>query len=186
MARRSEARDARRGPALTRKGERAATGAARAGGASGEGDAAVPECTACGTCCFSTLPEYVRVFGCDYDRMDDRARGLTRFIGNRCYMRIEDGRCAALTLDAELGRFLCSIYEVRPDCCRALERGSGQCLGELNEKRERPLLALEALRRRAGGEGGDGVAVSAGGASGEGDAAGACGANGAGTAGGAV
>ncbi|WP_437744537.1 YkgJ family cysteine cluster protein [Sorangium sp. So ce302] len=168
MARRPEARDARGGPALTRKGER---GAARAGGARGEGDAVVPECTACGTCCFSTLPEYVRVFGCDYDRMDDRARGLTRFIGNRCYMRIEDGRCAALTLDAERGRFLCSIYEVRPDCCRALERGSGACLGDLHEKRERPLLALEALRRRAGG------------ASGEGDEGGA---NGAGAAGGAV
>ncbi|WP_438042025.1 YkgJ family cysteine cluster protein [Sorangium sp. So ce128] len=168
MARRPEARDARGGPALTRKGER---GAARAGGARGEGDAVVPECTACGTCCFSALPEYVRVFGCDHDRMDDRARGLTRFIGNRCYMRIEDGRCAALTLDAERGRFLCSIYEVRPDCCRALERGSGACLGELHEKRERPLLALEALRRRAGG------------ASGEGDAGGA---NGAGAGGGAV
>ncbi|WP_437611780.1 YkgJ family cysteine cluster protein [Sorangium sp. So ce834] len=116
----------------------------------------MPECTACGTCCFSTLPEYIRVFGCDYDRMDDRARALTRFIGNRCYMRVEDGRCAALTLDAELGRFLCSIYEVRPDCCRALERGSGACLGELHEKRERPLIALDALRRRAAGEGGAG------------------------------
>ncbi|AGP34357.1 YkgJ family cysteine cluster protein [Sorangium cellulosum] len=107
----------------------------------------MPECTACGTCCFSTLPEYIRVFGCDYDRMDDRARALTRFIGNRCYMHVEDGRCAALTLDAERGRFLCSIYEVRPDCCRALERGSGACIGELHEKRERPLIALERLRR---------------------------------------
>ena len=142
----------------------------------------VPECTACGTCCFSTLPEYVRVFGCDYDRMDDRARRLTRFIGNRCYMHIEDGRCAALTLDAERGRFLCSIYEVRPDCCRALERGSGACVGELHEKRERPLLALEALRRRAGakgdasgegGPGGEGGAIAAGGADGAGKAGGA-------------
>ncbi|AUX40039.1 uncharacterized protein SOCE26_014350 [Sorangium cellulosum] len=111
--------------------------------------AVVPECTACGTCCFSTLPEYVRVFGVDHDRMDDRAREFTDFVGNRCFMRIEDGRCAALVLDAELGRFLCSIYEMRPDCCRALERGSGACLGELHEKRERPLLALERLRRPA-------------------------------------
>ncbi|WP_233561882.1 YkgJ family cysteine cluster protein [Sorangium cellulosum] len=126
----------------------------------------VPECTACGTCCFSTLPEYIRVFGCDHDRMDDRARELTHFVGNRCYMRIEGGRCAALTLDPERGRFLCSIYEVRPDCCRALERGSGGCLGELHEKRERPLIALDALRRRAGGDvgsGGDGGAGQGGG-----------------------
>jgi hypothetical protein len=110
-------------------------------------DEPVPDdCTACGVCCFSTLPEYVRVFGCDHDRMDDRARGLTHFIGNRCYMRIEDGRCAALALDPERGRLLCSIYEVRPDCCRGLERGSGACRGELQEKRERPLIALGRLR----------------------------------------
>lgn len=116
-----------------------------------ERDPAVPEdCTTCGACCFSTLPEYVRVFGCDHDRMDDRARELTHFVENRCYMRIEDGRCAALTLDAASGRFLCSIYEVRPDCCRGLERGSGACRGELHEKRERPLIALERLRRSAG------------------------------------
>jgi len=108
------------------------------------------DCTTCGVCCFSTLPEYVRVFGCDYERMDDRARELTEFVENRCYMRIEGGRCAALALDAASGRFLCSIYEVRPDCCRALERGSGACLGELHEKRERPLIALERLRRGAG------------------------------------
>jgi uncharacterized protein len=114
-------------------------------------DVPVPDdCTACSVCCFSTLPEYVRVYGCDHDRMDDRARGLTHFIGNRCYMRIEDGRCAALVLDPERGRFLCSIYEARPDCCRGLERGSGACRGELQEKRERPLIALERLRRARG------------------------------------
>src|SRR6185312_6658125 len=41
----------------------------------------IPECTACGTCCFSTLPEYIRVFGVDLDRMDDRAQALTHFLG---------------------------------------------------------------------------------------------------------
>ncbi|MCC6556251.1 MAG: YkgJ family cysteine cluster protein [Polyangiaceae bacterium] len=114
-------------------------------------DPAPPEdCTTCGACCFSTLPEYVRVHGCDHDRMDDRARALTHFIGNRCYMRIEDRRCAALVIDPEAGRFLCSIYEVRPDCCRALDRGSGHCRGELHEKRDRPPIALERLRRARG------------------------------------
>ncbi len=119
--------------------------------------AGVPECTACGTCCFSTLPEYVRVFGNDWDRMDERARAFAHFLGNRCYMRIEDGRCAALAIDpgdAEIGqspRYWCRIYEVRPDACRALERGSGACRGERHEKGERPLLAVEALVRRARG-----------------------------------
>jgi hypothetical protein len=77
--------------------------------------------------------------------MDDRARELTHFIENRCYMRLEDGHCAALVIDAERGLLLCSIYDMRPDCCRALERGSGACRGELHEKRERPLILL---RRR--------------------------------------
>jgi uncharacterized protein len=110
---------------------------------------AVPECTACGTCCFSTLPEYVRVFGCDLDRMDDRAREYTHFLGNRCYMRVDEGRCAALVIDPEGPRFVCAIYEMRPDVCRSLERGTGACLGERHEKGERPLLAARELLRRA-------------------------------------
>ena len=112
----------------------------------------LPACTACGTCCFSTLPEYVRVFGCDWDRMDDHARSLTHFIGNRCYMRLDDGHCAALVLQqgpaSGAAAFLCSIYEARPDACRALERGSGACRGERHEKGDRPLLAAARLIRR--------------------------------------
>jgi Fe-S-cluster containining protein len=112
----------------------------------------VPECTACGACCFSTLPEYVRVFGCDWDRMDERARAFTHFLGNRCYLRLEEGRCAALVVDLvdpARPRFLCSIYEARPDVCRSLERGGGACRSDRHEKAERPLLAVENLRRRA-------------------------------------
>ncbi len=107
----------------------------------------LPACTSCGTCCFSTLPEYIRVFGCDWERMDEEARALTSFIGNRCYMRIKDGHCAALVIDPGQMLFLCSIYEMRPDCCRSLDRGSGSCLGEIETKGERPLLAVEALVR---------------------------------------
>lgn len=110
----------------------------------------VPECTACGACCFSTLPEYVRVFGCDWDRMNEEARALTHFLGNRCYMRIEDGRCAALVIDPAGPRFLCAVYEVRPDVCRALERGRGACRSDWHEKGERPLLAAARLLRREG------------------------------------
>jgi Fe-S-cluster containining protein len=119
----------------------------------------VPECTACGTCCFSTLPEYIRVFGFDHDRMDDAARAYTHFLGNRCYMRLEDGHCAALRVELApshplAGRFTCAIYEVRPDACRSLERGSGGCKGERHEKAERPLIALDRLVRRAAEDGG--------------------------------
>jgi uncharacterized protein len=109
----------------------------------------VPECTACGACCFSTLPEYVRVFGYDWDRLDEPARAFTHFLGNRCYLRLDEGHCAALVIDPSGPRFTCAIYEVRPDVCRSLERASGACRADRHEKRERPLLAVESLVRRA-------------------------------------
>jgi uncharacterized protein len=107
----------------------------------------VPECLSCGTCCFSSLPEFIRVFGVDYDRMDEPARRFTHFVGNRCYMRLEEGHCAALAIDPVERRFVCSIYEMRPDCCRALARGSGACRGERHEKADRPLIAVASLLR---------------------------------------
>jgi len=106
-----------------------------------------PDCQSCGACCFSTLPEYIRVWGVDRDRMGDTADDVTIFIENRCYMRMQGGRCASLVIDPHKHRFSCSIYEVRPDTCRGLIAGSGACLGEMHEKRERPLLAIEALLR---------------------------------------
>ncbi len=115
-------------------------------------DPSTPECTACGTCCFSTLREYIRVFGVDLERMDDRARAYTDFDGHRCFMRIEDGHCSALVIDPDAAggpTFKCAIYAERPDCCRWLERGSGACRGERHEKHERPLLAVASLLRRA-------------------------------------
>ena len=103
------------------------------------------DCTRCGTCCFSELPEYIRVFGIDWDRLDDRAKSFADYRGDACYMRIENGRCAALAIDPVAKTFKCSIYEMRPDVCRSLERGSGQCLGEIATKAERPLIALRDL-----------------------------------------
>lgn len=106
----------------------------------------VPACLDCGACCFSTLPEYVRVFGVDHDRMGDEARAVTTFIGNRCYLRMAGGRCSALALEAGEGgrpRFRCTIYEERPDVCRSLDRGSGQCRAERHEKTVRAQQAAE-------------------------------------------
>lgn len=99
----------------------------------------------CGTCCFSNAPDYLRVLGVDYERLADDAERLTHCIENRVYMRLESGHCAALTVKAD-GHFLCSVYERRPDVCRWLERGSGNCRGELETKTDRPREALVRLR----------------------------------------
>jgi Fe-S-cluster containining protein len=107
------------------------------------------DCLACGTCCFSTLPDYVRVYGSDYERLGERAADLTVFLGNRCFMAMTDGHCAALVVDPAAGRFVCAVYDARPALCRALERGSPACRAEVHEKGDRPQVALAALRARA-------------------------------------
>ena len=104
------------------------------------------DCTRCGRCCFSDLPEYVRVFGVDTDRMDERALALTEFIGNRLFMKMRGGHCTALAIDPIQRTFHCAIYEMRPDVCRSLERGSGNCRADYEEKAERPDVAIERLR----------------------------------------
>jgi Fe-S-cluster containining protein len=108
----------------------------------------VPECLSCGTCCFSTLETYVRVTGEDHARLGERAEALTTFVGNRAYMRMTDGHCAALRVDPEAGRFVCTVYEARPSTCRELERGSPECLGELATKGDRPRRYLISCRDR--------------------------------------
>jgi Fe-S-cluster containining protein len=104
------------------------------------GDA--PECLACGTCCFSTLSRYVPVTGDDYARLGDLATTLVEWEENRAYMRIEDGHCAALRVDLAQRQFVCTVYEARPETCRALARGSPECAGERATKGERPVVAL--------------------------------------------
>jgi Fe-S-cluster containining protein len=103
---------------------------------------AVPECLSCGTCCFSTLETYVRVSGDDYARLANRAEELTVFVGNRAYMRVDGGRCAALRVEPGARRFVCTVYDARPAICRELERGSPQCLGEIATKERRSRLAV--------------------------------------------
>jgi Fe-S-cluster containining protein len=100
------------------------------------------ECTKCGACCFSTLDRYVEVKGSDYAQLGDDAERLVHFIGNRAYMRMVDGHCAALAVDVENRRFFCTVYDNRPATCRDLERGSPACMGERVTKGERPLLSI--------------------------------------------
>jgi len=109
---------------------------------------AVPECLACGACCFSTLLTYVSVSGADYSRFGDDAEEWVSFDGVRAYMRMVDGHCAALAVHGESGVLSCQAYEVRPQVCRDLARGGGACSAEIEAKRERPLLALGRARDR--------------------------------------
>jgi len=110
------------------------------------------DCTRCGACCFSESPRHARVSGDDYERLGDDAERLVTFLGNQAFMRIvyteqasPVGRCAALVLDPASETYLCSVYERRPEVCRALERGSSACAGELATKGDRPRRALARL-----------------------------------------
>jgi Fe-S-cluster containining protein len=114
-----------------------------------------PDCLKCGTCCFSTLDRYVAVSGDDYERLGEHAERLVTWIGNRAYMKMHDGHCAALAIqttrqgsssDTGGARFVCTIYDERPTTCRALERGSPECEGERATKGERPMLTLARTR----------------------------------------
>lgn len=102
----------------------------------------VPACLDCGTCCFSALLDYVPVTGDDHARMGDRADELTHFSGNRVFMTMADGHCGALRLIVGTAQFVCDAYAIRPFTCRDLTRGESACLGELETKGERPMIAL--------------------------------------------
>jgi Fe-S-cluster containining protein len=65
------------------------------------------------------------VFSVDRERLDASALALTELRGDRHYMRFDDGRCVALAHEGD--RWICKIYESRPDACRWLERGSALC-----------------------------------------------------------
>ena len=107
-----------------------------------------PPCLGCGSCCFSRLETYVRVDGDDHLRLGGRAEELTLFVGNRCYMRMFEGHCAALVIDLNTRSFVCSAYENRPEICRELLRCSPACAGEIHEKGERPGTLLRVLDAR--------------------------------------
>jgi Fe-S-cluster containining protein len=91
-------------------------------------------CTQCGACCFSADDRHVLVRLEDHTRLGARAEALTHFRHSLCFMRMPDGYCAALEIHPD-GRFLCSVYEQRPDICRELERGSPACAHERDVKR---------------------------------------------------
>ncbi|HWA45090.1 MAG TPA: YkgJ family cysteine cluster protein [Hypericibacter adhaerens] len=81
-------------------------------------------CQSCGACC---------AYSADWPRFSlESEEALARIPealvdAGRGKMRCEGDRCAALT--GEIGRSTaCSIYEVRPDVCRACQPGDPECL----------------------------------------------------------
>ncbi len=99
-------------------------------------DATVPLCQDCGACCLGGGERYVRVTGDDHARLGPKASQWTTFIGHRCYMRMDDGRCAALHREPGTNRLLCGIYPWRPQVCRDLERGGSACAAERLRKQQ--------------------------------------------------
>lgn len=98
-------------------------------------------CLRCGVCCFSRLDTYVRVNGDDWASLGPDAERVAHFIGHRAYLRMREGRCAALVTRAGPGgatEHFCTIYERRPQVCRDLGRGSPECEAELALKSARP------------------------------------------------
>lgn len=87
----------------------------------------LPECLACGACCFSSEAGYLRVFEVDAARLGADRAVVTVSVGGACYLAMKDGRCAALSVDLERGSARCTLYPRRPDVCRHLQRGSAQC-----------------------------------------------------------
>lgn len=100
------------------------------------------DCQDCAACCHAAHPRHVPVTGADHARLrpEEQAR-LAWWDGNRCFLRTQGGRCAALARDGA-GRFACTIYERRPQVCRDLERGSPACDAAIE------LTACEPGRRR--------------------------------------
>ena len=94
----------------------------------------VNPCLSCGACCFSELETYVRVSGDDWARLGAEAGRVAHFIGNRAYLKMHDGHCAALeTRRGADGQreYFCTIYEQRARICHDLARGSPQCEAEI-------------------------------------------------------
>ncbi|MBS0663049.1 MAG: YkgJ family cysteine cluster protein [Verrucomicrobia bacterium] len=95
------------------------------------------DCLRCGVCCFGATPAFVRVTGDDWARLGEEADRLAHFVGNRAFIRMKAGHCAALEVrrnGAEGPVFFCTVYALRPQACRDLGRGSPECLAERERK----------------------------------------------------
>ena len=91
-------------------------------------------CQECGACCVSNVDEHVFLTRGDMRRLGPKRAGLVVETDHeQGAMRTSMGEilfglhpCVALARDGQ--GFSCSVYEDRPEPCRALERGSSACL----------------------------------------------------------
>lgn len=86
----------------------------------------IPEfdCQSCGACCAYSAdwPRFSMEDDAQLERIPERL-----VAAGGAGMRCEDARCSALA--GKVGRATsCTIYEVRPDVCRACMPGGGDCL----------------------------------------------------------
>jgi len=97
------------------------------------------DCTSCGACCYGRR-DYVQVFPHDTVRLGaartaelvapavgESPASVGRESEPTRFMKMTGGHCVALRTDVP-NRFLCAVYEDRPELCRALEPGSTPCL----------------------------------------------------------
>ena len=91
------------------------------------------DCRTCGACCYGD-EMWIHVMASDDERLGDHGvHHLTVLTQHgRGYfarsMKMVDGRCVAFRDRLADGGCGCSIYETRPDICRAFQAGSPDCL----------------------------------------------------------
>lgn len=74
----------------------------------------------------------------DRARLGARLAEVAVELDGRWFLRMTHGHCASLSVDERAQRYLCAVYELRPDACRAFSEGSRAC----------ELIRREALVRR--------------------------------------
>lgn len=90
------------------------------------------ECVRCGACCYGD-EMWIHVMAADDDILgEENVRRLTVLTEHgRGYrarsMKMVGGRCIAFRGDLGDGHPGCSIYECRPEICRAFRAGSSDC-----------------------------------------------------------
>lgn len=82
------------------------------------------DCVSCGACCFSRNPRYLKLLPWDASRALP-PDGLFSENGET-YVKFECGHCVHLNLSN--GKAACSVYENRPEACRAFRAGSFECV----------------------------------------------------------
>ncbi len=94
---------------------------------------AIPaDCRECGACC-AYKPGWVEVSQDDLARLGDPTLvTIGGYNGNPFSMKTKGVQHQCIALDGDVGISVnCTVYDKRPDICRAVERGSPICLFSL-------------------------------------------------------